>query len=423
MTSRAARRRFLVLTALRWLPAGFTLPVLVLLPLERGLTLAEVGMAFAVQGFVVFFLELPTGGLSDSLGRKPVLLMAGVVGVASHGLMVVAHGFGAFVVVYALQGVYRALDSGPLDAWYVDAALAADPNAEIDRGMSAAGVVIGLGMGAGALLAGGLIAWTGALVLPVIVAVAVKLANIVVLSLLLKEIRPDHRPRGSVRDVPRVIGEALGLLRRSRILLALICVELFWGFGMVTFEMLMPVRLAEVTANPDTAASLLGPVTTAAWFASSLGAAVVGVAGRRFGVAYTAAALRILHGITVVAMGLFAGPVGLIAAFLACYMVHGAANPPHMTLLHSQVDSAHRSTVVSLNSLVAQPAGALGGIVLTALAAGTSVSTAIIVGAVVLALAAPLYLPAARVARSGNLEDTQPPMVATLPQSATAKGS
>jgi hypothetical protein len=46
--------------------------------------------------------------------------------------------------------------------------------------------------------------------------------------------------------------------------------------------------------------------------------------------------------------------------------------------------------------MVAQPAGSLGAIVLTALATGTSVAFAIVVGAVVLAVAAPLYLPAAK---------------------------
>ena len=98
-------------------------------------------------------------------------------------------------------------------------------------------------------------------------------------------------------------------------------------------------------------------------------------------------------------MGLLAGPVGVIAAYLACYLVHGASNPLHMGLLHRQVDGPYRTSVISLNSMVSQPAGALGGVVLTAVAGATSVSTAMLVGAVVLAAAAPLYLPAWLAAR------------------------
>ena len=71
-----------------------------------------------------------------------------------------------------------------------------------------------------------------------------------------------------------------------------------------------------------------------------------------------------------------------------------------MTLLHREVDGPHRATVLSLNSMVGQPAGALGAIMLAALADGTSISTAMIVGGIICALAAPLYIPAWRAERA-----------------------
>jgi hypothetical protein len=46
-----------------------------------------------------------------------------------------------------------------------------------------------------------------------------------------------------------------------------------------------------------------------------------------------------------------------------------------MGLLHRQVDGPYRTSVLSLNSMMAQPAGALGAVALTALAELTSVST------------------------------------------------
>ena len=196
-----------------------------------------------------------------------------------------------------------------------------------------------------------------------------------------------------------MVGQAFGLLRRSRVLLALVAVELFWGFGMVTFESLLPVRLAEVVGDADRAAALLGPATSVAWLANAAGAALTPLMLRRLGAAPSAALLRVLQGVTVVGMGLFAGPVGVLIAFLACYAVHGASNPLHMGLLHRQVDGPYRTSVISLNSMIGQPAGALGAVVLTALADRTSISLAMFVGAVVLAVAAPLYLPAWRAER------------------------
>ena len=138
-----AHRRFLVLLALRWFPVGLCIPIGVLLALSRGLTLAEFGLAMSLQGFVVLALELPTGGLSDSWGRRPVLALSAVVAIGSMSLLVVADSVAEFAVVGMLQGVYRALDSGPLESWYVDARLAADPSAKLERGLSAGGTVIG----------------------------------------------------------------------------------------------------------------------------------------------------------------------------------------------------------------------------------------------------------------------------------------
>lgn len=402
LSARSARRRFLVLIALRWLPTGLLIPVMVLLPLSRGLSLTQIGLVFSVQGLVVLALELPTGGLSDALGRRPVLILASLVALMSLAVLYVAHSVPMFVASLALQGVYRALDSGPLEAWYVDATLAADPHARIEGGLGAGTAVLSVAIAAGALLAGGLVALdpfeaVETLALPLLVALGLGLVYLAAVVLLLVEVRPARGVRAvasSVRAVPRTVGAGLRMLRASRVLTTLVAVELFWGFSMVTFESLFPVRLAEVVGDPNHAAALMGPVSSTAWFAAAAGAALITIASRRIGVAVAAAVLRVLQGATIVAMGLIAGPVGLVTALLACYAVHGASNPMHMTLLHRQVDGPHRNTVLSMNSMVSQPAGAIGAIALSALADGASLSTAMIVGGLVCAAAAPLYLPA-----------------------------
>jgi len=402
-----AHRRFLVLLALRWFPVGLCIPIGVLLAMSRGLTLAEFGLAASLQGFVVLALELPTGGLSDSWGRRPVLALSAVVALGSMALLVFADSVAEFAVYAVLQGVYRALDSGPLESWYVDARLAADPSAKLERGLSAGGTVIGLAIGGGALATGGLVAWAEVpgvptLVVPVLLAFVVQVAGLVAILLLVRE--PPHpvgrrRLVASLRDVPKVIVDGVRVVRRSRILLALVAVELCWGFGMVTFETLMPVRLSEEVGGTEAAAAITGPAGAVGWLASAAGSALVPLLSARIGVAVTAGVLRIAQGVAVVGMGLLAGPAGVLAGYLACYLVHGAGGPVHMTLLHREATSENRSTVMSVNSMMMQPAGSVGLILLSAIASATSVSAAIVVGGVVLALAAPLYLPAARAER------------------------
>lgn len=405
------RHRYLILLSLRWLPVGLLVPVFVLLMQERGLTLTEIGVAFAAQGVLVLVLELPTAGLADAVGRRPVLVLAAVVNLVSIALFVVADSFALLVAVWALQGVYRALDSGPLESWFVDSTLAADPEAEYERGLSQGGTALGVAMAAGALLSGGLVALGpvgpfSALTMPIVAIVVLQIVGLVALLALLRERRAaagSSALRESIAEAPRMIGQAMGLLRRSRVLLALLAVELFWGFGMVTFEALLPVRLAEVLGDSDRAGALLGPATMVAWLANAGGAAATPLLTRRLGAAPAAALLRIAQGLTVVGMALLAGPVGVLIAFVVCYVVHGASNPLHMGLVHRQVDGPYRTSVVSLNSMVAMPAGAAGGIVLGLVADRAGVSVAMLAGAVVLAIAAPLYLPAWRASRDASV--------------------
>ena len=427
LDTRGARWRYLILLALRWLPTGLLIPIFVLLPLSRGLSLTEIGIVFSVQGFVVLALELPTGGLSDSLGRRPVLIVASFVGLLSLGIFFLADSVAMFAAAMFLQGIYRALDSGPLEAWYVDATLAADPDARIESGLGAGTTVLSLAIASGALLSGGLIALdpfptVETLALPLLVALGLNVVSFVAIVTLMREVRTARGPRAvasSVAAVPGVIRQGLGLLRSSRVLLALILVELFWGFSMVTFESLFPIRLAEVIGDTADAAALMGPVSSGAWFASAAGAAMITLVSRCVGVARSAAFLRVLQGLTIVGMGVLAGPVGVVTAYLACYIAHGASNPMHTTLLHRQVDGPHRTTVLSMNSMISQPAGAIGAIVLAALADGTSVTIAMIVGGILCAVAAPLYIPAWRAEKArGSIPEELPPSTSEVSDSA-----
>lgn len=397
---RSIRRRFYLLLALRFVPTGLFVTVFVLLMRDRGLTLAEIGVGTAAQGVVMLFLELPSGGLADALGRKPVLILASAFSIAAMGLMLMADSVLLLAAVSALQGIFRALDSGPLEAWFIDESLAADPQVDIEGGLARQNVVICSAIGLGALLSGVIAATDGVfgidpLVVPIALAMAVQVVGLIAVATLMDEVRTGQgwaAARRSIAAVPEVVAGAVRLIRASSLLTALVIGELLWGFGMIAFETLLPPRLAEVQGSVDEAASLLGPSITAAWVLSALGAAAAPWLVRRFGSGVAGFVLRIAHGTTVLCMGLAAGPVGLIVAYLANYWVHGAMNPVHYGLVHRAVESSHRATVVSANSLTSQVGGAIGGVALGALADATSISTAMYVAAAVLAAAAPLYL-------------------------------
>lgn len=416
LTPRAAQRRYLTLTALRWAPVGLFVPVLVLLPLDRGLTLSQVGVTVAVQGFVVLLLELPTGGLADAWGRRPVLVLAGLVGVASTALFLSASSVAGFAAAYFLQGVYRALDSGPLEAWYVDAVHAATEEdedgrgqeREVERGLSRGGAAVGVAIAAGALAGGALVALGDlgpfeALALPVLASLVLQLLSLAAVLALMTEVRHSAGARaalGALRQAPRTVASGLRLLRTSPVLLAIVAVELSWGFGSATYESLLPIRLTEILDDPERAAVIVGPAGSAAWLVGAAGAMLAPWLMRRLGTAPTAALLRVVHGLFVVLMGLLGGVAGVIVGYLVAYAAHGASNPAHMSLLHRQVGGEVRATAISINSMMAQAAGSVGVLMLTAVADQSSARVAMYLGGAVLAAAAPLYLPAWRQERA-----------------------
>lgn len=411
MTARSAQRRLLLLTGTRWFPVGLIIGLITLLMLERGLSLSQIGVALAAQGFVVLALEVPTGGLADALGRRPVLLLAGLIGLASSVLFVFAESFGAFVLAWALQGVFRALDSGPLEAWYVDTAQSADPEVFVERSLARAATVLGLAIAVGALCSGGLVAWaplpaTSPLVLPFVLVVGFDLVHLVLTAVLVREDRPvatTSRLRdvgASLRAVPGTIGHGVRLLGTAPVLRALVLVEVFWSVAMIAFETLNTVRLAELVGGEERAGAIIGPVSAVSWGLFAAGSAVAGLVSRWIGVARTAVLARVLNGAFVVAMGLAAGPAGLIAAFLAAYTLHGAAGPMHSTLLHRQAGPDNRATVLSVDSMIAGGAYSVGLLVLGPLAEQTSTATAIIVAGAFSVFGAVLYLPARRQERN-----------------------
>src|SRR6476620_11421289 len=253
----AARRVFLTLTVTRWFPVGLVVGILTLWPLERGLTIPEALSAMSLTGITVFLLELPTSGFADAFGRKPVYVTAAVFLITSAVVFYTATAWWQFALAAVLTGVFRALDSGPLEAWFVDTVHATESGADVDRDLSRQGMVLGSAMALGALISGGLVWWhpvasQSALLLPGLLYLGLGVVHLTAVLLILKE--PDRRGAGgsvgmrraaaSMREAPVVVREGLSLLRHNRVLGGLVAVELFWSAGMVLFETFQPIRLA-----------------------------------------------------------------------------------------------------------------------------------------------------------------------------------
>lgn len=74
----------------------------------------------AAHSLTASALELPTGGLSDVLGRRAVLAAAGLLNLVALTLVGLSTAPWLLGLGMAQMGAGRALSSGPAEAWYVD---------------------------------------------------------------------------------------------------------------------------------------------------------------------------------------------------------------------------------------------------------------------------------------------------------------
>ena len=427
LTPRSAERRLYLLTTTRWLPVGFTVGIFILVMTGRGLTIAEAATIGSVMGLTCFFLELPTSGFADAVGRRPVYLTAAVINVVAVTAYALSQSFWAFVVAGLLMGAFRALDSGPLEAWFVDTVHETTPGSDVDRQLSRAGSILGGAIAVGAVLSGVLIWWNPvatvlghedavALDAAVWVSVALTVVHLAVATVAMKEPRLHEGSERSqlghavaeARRTPTVIRSGLVLLGRNRVLMGIVVADVFWSVGMITFESFMPLRLEELVGSAQEAGALVGPVSAAGWGLFSVGAWMAGLTSARIGVARAAMVGRVLNALGAVVMGLVAGPVALIAAYLFTYSMHGMNGPPHAALLHREADSSNRSTVLSINSMMAFLAFGVAGPVLGLMADRVSLPAAMVTAGAVSVLGVFFYLPARHAERTRALLPAQP---------------
>jgi MFS family permease len=90
-------RPYLVNQTVHWFIVGLISSVLIPLVLDKELNIFEAGTVLAIHSGTDVLLELPTGGLANSIGRREVYLISVTVHTASVILLIVAIGFPVIV--------------------------------------------------------------------------------------------------------------------------------------------------------------------------------------------------------------------------------------------------------------------------------------------------------------------------------------
>jgi MFS family permease len=413
LTPSQAEWRYVVLSGLQWLPIGLVVPVLVLLLRARGIELPVIGALFAVYTVVVIVLELPTGSFADVLGRRRTLFLSRILSVVSLAGMAVATDVIQFGAVMALAGIARALQSGPLEAWYVDSVRAADPEADVRRGISRAWALEAAALATGAVVGGllpslatGLPA--GGLLIPLSIPwlAAAALQGLGLIAVLLLMVEPPngaHAPVSRIlRDVPSTVANGLRLVGGDRTIRLVLGATAAFGFALSSLETVAPVQFATLLGGEERASGAYGILVTLAFFGTSLGSAGAPRAAAHIGSGpRTAALVTALMAAALAGMATGASFLLVAALYVAFYLFAGLAGPLNNETLHQRVEADQRATLLSVLSLAQMSGGLVSNLLVPTIAAvsfglGWAVAAGIVLAGAVLLGMLPRTIPRRR---------------------------
>ena len=160
MESKVVIRTYLVITGLFTLSASVIWGINTLFMLDAGLTIFEVFLANAAFTAAMAMLEIPTGVVADTRGRRASFLLAALflaLGTLAYvGVAFIDGGLLLFCLAGVILGLGYTFYSGAVEAWLVDALKETGYEQELDRVFARASMVASVAMLLGTV-AGGLL--------------------------------------------------------------------------------------------------------------------------------------------------------------------------------------------------------------------------------------------------------------------------
>ena len=384
---------------------GLTVAIVALALTDRGMDLFQISLLFGVYSITTMTMELPFGGLADSIGRKPVFLTAIIASLISLALFLSTGDFYVLALSFAFIGFGRALRSGTLDAWFVETFQAAAPNVDVQPALAKAQSANAIGLAIGAILGGllpdilGPYAQTLGFSAYDVSYAASFIVMLGVFAFTKTAIIEAPRPKspGTLKhgfaNVPLVIKDA-GLLALKHPTLSLLLAALaFFIMATNPVEVLWPI-FAKPMLEDTYANTAIGALTATYFFAIAFGASLsphVSKLFKRHHAKTLAASFTCLAAVQII-LALQGHILAFAAVFILYSICLGICETPASSILHRCVEDHQRSTLLSLRSLIQQLGAALGLLLVGSVAEVYSTPVAWSLGAVFLLLAAVLCL-------------------------------
>lgn len=385
---------------------GLIFPVFSLAIMARGANLLQLGLAMGIYSGVTLLIELPTGGLADTIGRKNVYLLSQFISLLYLIVLLFSTNFFVLCIAMGLMGISRALSSGSLDSHFIDELYKSEKDIDIQPHMTRLNISIPMGIAVGSLIGGMLprltlflkpeIAENRLYDLNIIFLFVLTIFHILLTYILVKEEPPEsegHPLLEGIKKVPAMISSSLKIGIESPVILLMLGGVMFWGLSISGLEQLWQPRVMELLPGTNQS-HLLGLLSFGYFACSSLGGLLTAPLCRLFKNNYPLLlfVLRLFMAFSFLILASRASLAGFTVFYFLTFSFNGTANGPEETVFNDAIPSERRATLLSFSSLFLQVGGLLGSILYGYLAETKSIGFSWSAAALVLMVSSVFYI-------------------------------
>ncbi len=369
--------RFGIQQYLHWTVVGLLIPVIILIFQSRGLNLTEVGIVMAVWIGSTTILEIPVGGLADTIGRKKTYSYSLVLTLLGCLNLLYANSLSSILISATFLGASRAVYSGTLDAWFYDAFARIPGDNSYHTAMAKVNVFVTVGLATGCLLGGVL---PNSMVSSYFesfdvydISIFVTSVSSIILLFLTRLLLPDEQRRSKESHKNTIIiavktsVQALNFSLNHWTLRLVIQATLVFGATMSAVENLWQPYLSELMGMQSKDLTLFGIISALYFLMSALSSIVSVPLLKVFGGSHKALMFvtRALAGLSLLLLANTCNTMSFALLYLTFFFLLTMGNNSEQVLLNENTPEEMRSTILSISSFAVT-----GGGVLASLASG-----------------------------------------------------
>ena len=375
---------------------GLTVPFISLICLSHGATLTNLSLIISVFAITVILVEVPSGMISDMMGRKSIFVMSQFILAMCYICIVFSNSWIWLVAAYILKGIGIAFSSGSLEALIVEEHIAANGKEAMAtaNGLLLRLDCIGAALGA---LAGGVIGSLGE-EYRILLLVRISLGILIAASAYFCIIENDSYKKSIEKRITFLdqIELMKSTIKQSNIVGIMMVAAFFYGSVVAMMETYWQQDLLHLLSHEFQ--WIFGVVSCLGYAGAILG----GRAGVGYGKSDKKNQIywisRILLPISIVLLGFSTKWYVFILLYFVVYYIIGAGDLLERNMMHQSVPNECRASMLSLYSLFIRGGGATSALISSGIVAmiGVNAIWAIVPGIVLtvyLVLAAVLFDP------------------------------